>query len=130
VPQAQEGEFSLQMFGRGSIEKPASAAADPIEAMGRMQMRQKLKEAGVDYRDARNDDELRALLAALLRGTGKGWPPTGAAKAPAEKSPVMDVNSMPRGELIKMLRERNIEYRNAHNIAELRDLARQASQPL
>ena len=52
----------------GQASAATGSAAPDVGAMGRKELRQRLRDAGVDYRDARNDSELRALLLATQNG--------------------------------------------------------------
>ena len=110
---------------------PAGDGADQFDGMKRLQLIKYLRDAGLDYRSANDHDDLKAMARAHAAQAGPPapeGPPAAAAPAQAAAAPTTDGGdefaAMKRLQLIKLLREKNVDYHSAKNVEELRELAR------
>ena len=138
------GFARMPAAGAGSVKSPAAAAPAPAAApsgssqfdtMGRLAVIKHLRGAGIDYTQAKNVDELRALAKANVGGGSGGGGGGGAqptydtpsynakADTPAS-SGGSEFDTMGRLAVIKHLRKLGIDYSTATNVDELRALAK------
>lgn len=114
----------------------AAPGQDEYEGMKRLQLIKLLRTRNVDYGDAKNTDELKEL--ARKSHPGGAPPPAAPAStsapttAPTPANPSSsggdEYDGMKRLQLIKLLRSRNVDYGDAKNIEELKDLARKSQK--
>ena len=101
---------------------------DPFDSMRRLELIKYLRDAGLDYRQANNPDELKTMAREHARTTGTAPTVKSAPSKPAPTAPIGDeFADMKRLQLIKLLREKKVDYSAAKNVEELRELARSIS---